>query len=279
LIRFEQEYTLRETSMRCGYQRGSAHAGVQSSACAGGAKEAIQRKVVDAHTSACLTAGIVIQHGAAEPALGQWSFQIGYKGTGNDPLTLSDHLWLARWLLFRLADDFNLGAPLAGGGNPSCCGLRAILSTRATRNLVTGLPDIERADHLVRNREPGPTNGDREPRISLYDDLSEIIGLSRAVPAVNQFRSNPGDLESRAVLKAAGAGSSPQRRATAISDSNRATASSDPYAVSARLLEIAANRERTRKRELSTYREFWKTGSQSFWQQPSSDVNEPFMGE
>ena len=39
---------------------------------------------------------------------GQWEFQIGYRGLPQesaDPLTVADHLWLARWLLYRIAED------------------------------------------------------------------------------------------------------------------------------------------------------------------------------
>ncbi len=45
----------------------------------------------------------------------QWKFQIGYRGLHSesaDPLTVSDHFWLARWLLYRLGEKFNINASL-----------------------------------------------------------------------------------------------------------------------------------------------------------------------
>jgi glutamine synthetase len=38
----------------------------------------------------------------------QWEFQIGPAG----PLEAADHMWLARWLLYRIAEDFGASATL-----------------------------------------------------------------------------------------------------------------------------------------------------------------------
>ena len=40
--------------------------------------------------------------------LGQWEFQIGPLG----PLEVGDQLWVARWLLYRTAEDFDVSATL-----------------------------------------------------------------------------------------------------------------------------------------------------------------------
>jgi len=40
--------------------------------------------------------------------VGQWEFQVGPLG----PLEVGDQLWLARWLLYRIAEDFGIAATL-----------------------------------------------------------------------------------------------------------------------------------------------------------------------
>ncbi len=40
--------------------------------------------------------------------IGQWEFQIG----PGDPLKVSDEIWLARWLLYRIAEDHDISAHL-----------------------------------------------------------------------------------------------------------------------------------------------------------------------
>ncbi len=39
---------------------------------------------------------------------GQWEFQVGPLA----PLEVSDQLWVARWLLYRTAEDFEVSATL-----------------------------------------------------------------------------------------------------------------------------------------------------------------------
>jgi hypothetical protein len=43
----------------------------------------------------------------AEVMPGQWEFQIGPSGT----LEVADQLWMARWLLYRIGEDFGVNAP------------------------------------------------------------------------------------------------------------------------------------------------------------------------
>ena len=43
----------------------------------------------------------------AEVMMGQWEFQIGPVG----PPEIGDQLWMARWLLYRIAEDFDVPSP------------------------------------------------------------------------------------------------------------------------------------------------------------------------
>ena len=73
-----------------------------------GADEVFGRDVVEAHLEACLDAGLGISGINAEVMPGQWEFQVGPLG----PLDVSDQLWVARWLLYRVAEDFGVSATL-----------------------------------------------------------------------------------------------------------------------------------------------------------------------
>jgi glutamine synthetase len=57
---------------------------------------------VDAHLDACIYAGLKISGINAEVAPGQWEFQIGPA----EGIEAGDHLWMARYLLERITEDF-----------------------------------------------------------------------------------------------------------------------------------------------------------------------------
>src|SRR5262249_56637428 len=84
--------------------------------CGVGADVAFGRPVVEATPGACIEAGLMIYGINAEVLPGQWEFQIGYRSfpeESADPLTVADHLWLARWLLYRIAEDQGVVPTLA----------------------------------------------------------------------------------------------------------------------------------------------------------------------
>lgn len=150
-IGFEQEYTLFDGAKPLGWPDRGYPAPQGPFYCGVGADEVFGRELVEEHTKACLDAGLMIFGINAEVMPGQWEFQIGYrglKGESADPVTASDHLWIARWLLYRLGEDHGITAtldpkPVKGDWNGA--GKHTNFSTKYTRDKENGLKAIEEA--------------------------------------------------------------------------------------------------------------------------------------
>ena len=157
-IGYEQEYTLLDGNRPLGWPENGFPAPQGPFYCGVGADKAFGRALVEEHTQACLDAGLMIFGTNAEVMPGQWEFQIGYRGIDSesaDPITVSDHLWLARWLLYRLGEDHNISAtlhpkPIKGDWNGA--GNHTNFSTNATRNSKTGMQAIDRAIQALKER-------------------------------------------------------------------------------------------------------------------------------
>ena len=130
----EQEYTmLRLDGTPYGFPQGGFAAPQGPYYCGVGAGRVVGREIIEEHTQACLDAGLLIEGTNAEVMPGQWEFQIG----AADALTVSDHLTVARWLLHRIAEDFDIVISLAAKpqkGDWNGAGAHTNFSTKAMRN-------------------------------------------------------------------------------------------------------------------------------------------------
>jgi glutamine synthetase len=132
LFGIEQEYTFFKGGRPYGFPETGFPAPQGGYYCGVGADEIFGRDVVEAHTEACLEAGLEISGINAEVMVGQWEYQIGPLG----PLDASDQIWVSRWLLYRIAEEFDVmvtldAKPVKGDWNGA--GAHTNFSTKAMR--------------------------------------------------------------------------------------------------------------------------------------------------
>ena len=164
----EQEYTFYDQSydsLKYGQPLGFPPSGYPAPQggyyCGVGADEVYGRDISEAHATACIEAGLEISGTNAEVMPGQWEFQIGPIGAP----AIGDHMWVARWLIYRIAEDWNISAtldpkPVKGDWNGA--GMHTNFSTKEMREdggyeAITSACEAlgKNADLHVRNYGPG----------------------------------------------------------------------------------------------------------------------------
>jgi len=147
----EQEYTLFDMNDKpYGWPKGGFPAPQGPYYCGVGAGKVVCRDIVEAHYKACLYSGIKISGTNAEVMPAQWEFQVG-PCTG---IEMGDHLWMARFLLHRVAEEFGAKVsvhpkPIPGDWNGA--GLHSNFSSKEMR-VEGGMKHIEAAIKKLEGR-------------------------------------------------------------------------------------------------------------------------------
>ena len=181
---FEQEHTLFQNGRPLGWPQEEDYPEPQGPFyCGVGSDRVFGRDLVEEHMFICQNAGLCLFGVNAEVMPGQWEFQIGYRGEKEkkgekfyqleeetqewvlhyssqnleslyNPLNMADHLWMARWFLHRIAENYQVkvsfeNKPVEGNWNGA--GLHTNFSTKQTR-AKGGLKEINRIIKVLASR-------------------------------------------------------------------------------------------------------------------------------
>ncbi|NQY42501.1 MAG: glutamine synthetase beta-grasp domain-containing protein [Legionellales bacterium] len=233
-IGFEQEYTMFKKNIPLGWPEHGYPAPQGPYYCGVGSEQIFGRELAIKHRDACLKAGILYFGMNAEVMPGQWEYQIGYRNFSDEnvsALNVSDHLWVARWLLHRLSEDFNIhvsheNKPIKGDWNGA--GMHTNFSTSAMRDRLKGKKTID--DILSRLKVK------HKQHIKYYGHgLEERLTGRHETSTLNEFSfgiaNRTCSIRIPRLVKQKGCG---------YLEDRRPGANADPYVVSALLLSTIA---------------------------------------
>ena len=223
----EQEYTLFDGRNPLGWPEGGYPAPQGPFYCGVGADEVYGRDIVEEHLQLCMDAGLEISGINAEVMPGQWEYQIGPLG----PLESGDQMWLSRWLLYRIAEDYGVSAtlhpkPVKGDWNGA--GAHTNFSTKSMRS-PGGIKVIEAACEKLGKKH--------DEHIAVYGAHNEerLTGLHETC-SIKEFRYGVSDRGAsiRIPMQTANEGHG-------YLEDRRPSANMDPYQVCAILVKTACS--------------------------------------
>lgn len=228
---FEQEYTLFARGRPLGWPKSGFPEPQGPFYCSVGADRSFGRPIVEEHMKLCLEAGLLFFGINAEVMPAQWEFQIGHRGflaEKADPLTASDHLWIARWLLLRVAENYGVVASFANKpvkGDWNGAGAHTNFSTKEMRDKKTGWVTIERLIDALKSRHKLHIDG-------YGHGLADRLTGHHETCDINTFRAGPSDRGASVRIP-----HEVTKNKCGYIEDRRPGANCDPYVVSALLIE------------------------------------------
>ncbi|KAL1594425.1 glutamate--ammonia ligase [Paraconiothyrium brasiliense] len=148
----EQEYTLLDINgWPYGWPKNGFPAPQGPYYCGVGTGKVYCRDIVEAHYRACMYAEINISGTNAEVMPAQWEYQVGPV----DGISMGDQLWMSRFILHRVAEEFGVKvtfAPKPIPGDWNGAGLHTNVSTKEMRE-EGGMKHIEAAMEKLAKRQ------------------------------------------------------------------------------------------------------------------------------
>jgi glutamine synthetase len=219
----EQEYTMFVGDRPLGFPEEGYPAPQGPYYCGVGTAYAFGRELVEAHLDACLAAGFAVSGINAEVMPGQWEFQVGALG----PLEVADQLWLSRWLLHRLSEDFGITisfSPKPVEGDWNGAGGHVNFSTKAMR-AAGGIKAVRAACEKLGKKH--------KEHIAVYGAGNDkrLTGKHETC-SINEFRFGVSDRGASIRIPMATANNK-----SGYLEDRRPAANLDPYQVCARLIQ------------------------------------------
>ena len=226
----EQEYTLmnEDGTRPYGFPAKGEPAPQGPYYCGVGTGIAFARELIETHLEACLEAGLGIEGINAEVMPGQWEFQVGTL----PPLEVSDHMWIARWLLHRLSEDFGIKVsldPKPQTGDWNGAGAHVNFSTKQMR-APGGLKVIEESCKKIGKKI--------KEHMAVYGAGNErrLTGLHETC-SINEFRYGTSDRGASIRIPMATANAK-----RGYLEDRRPASNMDPYQVCAILMETTGGK-------------------------------------
>lgn len=229
-VGFEQEYTMFRRNIPLGWPEHGFPGEQGPYYCGVGSEKIFGRELANEHRIACMQAGIMYYGMNAEVMPGQWEYQIGYRGDDqedNAVLNISDHLWIARWLMHRLGEKYGIhishdNKPIKGDWNGA--GMHTNFSTKQLRSMESGRSAMEQYIQRLQINH--------QKHVKHYGDkLEERLTGAHETSAIHQFSSGTADrgcsIRIPRSVAAQGYG---------YLEDRRPGANADPYLVSALIL-------------------------------------------
>ena len=218
----EQEYTMFKDSRPLGFPATGFPRPQGPYYCGVAADNIVGRELAEKHMNACIAAGITLSGINAEVMPGQWEFQVGPVG----PLAVADQLWIARWLLHRLGEEFGITislAPKPVAGDWNGAGAHTNFSTKAMR-APGGITAVNAACEKLKKKHA--------QHIAVYGANNELrLTGKHETCSINDFRYGVSDRGASIRIPMATANAK-----SGYLEDRRPAANMDPYQVCAALL-------------------------------------------